>query len=148
MGLCHKQEWGDKNQGKGGIRRGRRGRGKSIKISEAGEQEAGDSPRQGLRQDQMQKTMGLKAGEQEGKGEEATWSGQRDSCASGAKAMGTLLGLCGQGLPQGQWKSQSLRRDQQFSSQHPLLTNFIDCDSEPGLSPSRIISFRLHNFLL
>lgn len=45
MGLCRKQQWGEKNQGKGRIRRGRRGRGTSIKISEAGELKAGDSPR-------------------------------------------------------------------------------------------------------
>lgn len=45
MGLGPKQQWGEKNQGKGRIRRGRCGRGTSIKTSEAGEPKAGDSPR-------------------------------------------------------------------------------------------------------
>lgn len=78
-----------------------------YKTSETQEWEAGGFPRQGLRLDQMQRTMGLSRLEsRKGRGREVTQSGQGGPGASGAKAMGTPMGPCGQGLPQGQCKSQ------------------------------------------
>lgn len=67
--LGHEQQWEEKNWRKGGKGRGRCGRGKGIKTSKTKEQELGDSPEQGLRLDQMWRTMGQEAREPEGKGE-------------------------------------------------------------------------------
>lgn len=91
--------------------------------------------------------MGPKAGEPEGKGV----GGWRGPCASGAKALDALVGLGGQGLPQGQFKSQKppgSRWDKPSRSQHPLLMIMSLPSPLSEAQALCTISFRPPNFLL
>lgn len=110
MGISHKQQGGEKNQGKGGIRRGRRGRGTSIKTSqERGAGGPGITPDRDSGWTRCREQWASRLESRKGRGREATQSGQRDPRASGAKAIGTLVGPCEQGQPWGQCKGQSYK---------------------------------------
>lgn len=106
--LGHEQQWEEKNWRKGGKGRGRCGRGKGIKTSKTKEQELGDSPGQGLRLDQMWRTMGQEAREPEGKGGGRPHRRVRKVIVLQKPRTRAPLApeVCGQGLTQGQCKSQ------------------------------------------
>lgn len=75
MGLSHKQQGGEKNQGKGGIRRGRRGRGTSITASQGGEPEVGIPPDRDSSWTRCREQWASRLESRKGRGREATRSG-------------------------------------------------------------------------
>ena len=90
--LGHEQQWEEKNWRKGGKGRGRCGRGKGIKPPRPRSRRLGDSPAQGLRLDQMWRTMGPEAGEPEGKGEGGHTVGSERSLCFRSQGHGHLYG--------------------------------------------------------
>lgn len=122
-------------------------------TSETQEGEVGGFPRQGLRLDQMQRTMGLmRLGGPEGKGREATQSGgYREVPVLREPRPWAPSWVCvGRGCLR---TSARARGRHKVGGAVQIITptannNVIACDSRPGPGPSCIISCQPHSFLL